>query len=69
MAVLALDCDFADLALLKARLVELGAAITDEQFHATGAHLLLQLPAARSDEAQARIVDLTRGRSMARPAD
>lgn len=69
MAVLALDCDFADLALLKARLAELGASVTDEQFHATGARLLLQLPAARSAEAQARIVDLTRGRSVARPVD
>lgn len=66
MATLALSCDFADLALLKARLPELGAAITDETFTVTGADLLVQVPQAQVDEAQARITDITRGRSEAR---
>lgn len=68
-AMLALDCEFADLALLKARLAELDASVTDEQFHASGARLQLQLPESRVAEAQARIVDLTRGRSEGKRLD
>ncbi|MEW5904062.1 MAG: YigZ family protein [Pseudomonadota bacterium] len=68
-ATLALDCEFADLALLKARLAELEASVTDEQFHASGARLQLQLPESRVAEAQARIVDLTRGRSEGKRLD
>lgn len=69
MATLAVDCDFADLALLKARLAELEATIDDEQFHASGARLLLRLPESRVAEAQGRITDLTRGRSEGRRLD
>ncbi|MGA0585656.1 IMPACT family protein [Dyella sp. KRB-257] len=65
MATLALSCDFAELALLKARLAEWGAAITAETFTATGADLLIHLPQAQADEVQARIGDITRGRSDA----
>lgn len=68
-ATLALDCEFADLALLKARLAELDASVTEEQFHASGARLRLQLPESRVAEAQARIVDLTRGRSEGKRLD
>lgn len=68
-ATLTLDCEFADLALLKARLAELDASVTDEQFHASGARLQLQLPESRVAEAQARIVDLTRGRSEGKRLD
>ncbi|OZB59067.1 MAG: thymidylate synthase [Lysobacterales bacterium 14-68-21] len=68
-AMLALDCEFGDLALLKARLAELDASVTDEQFHASGARLQLQLPESRVAEAQARIVDLTRGRSEGKRLD
>lgn len=68
-AMLAMDCEFADLALLKARLAELDASVTDEQFHASGARLQLQLPESRVAEAQARIVDLTRGRSEGKRLD
>ncbi|MBU6248947.1 MAG: IMPACT family protein [Xanthomonadaceae bacterium] len=68
-ASLVLDCEFADLALLKARLAELDASVTDEQFHARGARLQLQLPESRMAEAQARIVDLTRGRSEGKRVD
>ena len=69
MAVLELDCDFADLALLRARLAELDAAVTDEQFHAGGARLRLQLPERRVEEARSRIVAITRGRSEGRRPD
>ena len=69
MATLALSCDFADLALLKARLPELEATLDSETFHAEGADLIVRLPQARVDEALTRITDLTRGRSLVRRAD
>ncbi|WP_431636831.1 IMPACT family protein [Dyella sp. KULCS107] len=69
MATLALSCDFADLALLKARLPELEAILHSETFHAEGADLVVRLPQARVDEALIRITDLTRGRSLVRRAD
>ncbi|MGN6740434.1 IMPACT family protein [Dyella sp.] len=69
MATLALSCDFADLALLKARLPELEAILDSETFHAEGADLIVRLPQARVDEALTRITDLTRGRSLIRRAD
>lgn len=69
MATLALSCDFADLALLKARLPELEAILDSETFHAEGADLVVRLPQARVDEALTRITDLTRGRSLVRRAD
>jgi uncharacterized YigZ family protein len=69
MATLALSCDFADLALLKARLPELEAILDSESFHAEGADLVVHLPQARVDEALTRITDLTRGRSLVRRAD
>lgn len=69
MATLALSCDFADLALLKARLPELEAILDSESFHAEGADLVVRLPQARVDEALTRITDLTRGRSLVRRAD
>jgi uncharacterized YigZ family protein len=69
MATLALSCDFADLALLKARLHELDVIIENETFSAEGADLLLRLPETRVDEAQTRITDITRGRSVARRID
>jgi uncharacterized YigZ family protein len=69
MATLALACDFAELALLKARLHELDVVVENETFTAEGAELRLQLPEARVDEARARITDITRGRSEARRLD
>ena len=69
MATLALSCDFADLALLKARLPELEAILDSETFHAEGADLVVRLPQARVDEALTRITDMTRGRSLVRRAD
>ena len=69
MASLALSCDFADLALLKARLPDLEATLDSETFHAEGANLVVRLPRARVDEALVRITDMTRGRSLVRRAD
>jgi uncharacterized YigZ family protein len=65
MARLGLHCDFAELALMKARLKELGAQFELEDFGAEGVLLRLSLPAGRVDEARARIIDISRGRSEA----
>jgi uncharacterized YigZ family protein len=69
MARLGLACDFAELALLKARLRELDAEVLDERFGADGVALEIQLPEQRVDEAQARITDISRGRHKARRLD
>jgi uncharacterized YigZ family protein len=63
MARIDIQCAFAELAPMKARLLELEASVEAEQFGGDGATLRLQLPVARLDEAQARIGDITRGRS------
>ena len=72
MATLALSCGFSDLALLKARLHELGASVAGETFTARGAdgvELQLRLPDSRVAEACLRISDISRGRSDARRLD
>lgn len=69
MARLAIACDFAELALLKARLRELEAEVLDEQFGADGAMLHIQLPEQRVAEAQVRVVDISRGRHEATRLD
>lgn len=61
MATLALSSTFAELALLKARMLEIDASIVHEDFTADGADLQLRLPVSRVDEATLRIADLTRG--------
>ncbi|KRE99545.1 thymidylate synthase [Frateuria sp. Soil773] len=66
MARLGVQCGFAELALLKARLKELGAQIEREDFAGAGAALELRLPEALAAEAQALVVDISRGRSEAR---
>jgi uncharacterized YigZ family protein len=65
MARLGMRCDFADLALMKARLKELGVEIEQEHFEADGVSLRLRLPVDRVDEAKARIIQISRGRSEA----
>ena len=65
MARLGLHCDFAELSLLRARLKDWQADIRSETFDADGVQLQLQLPESRVAEAQARIVDISRGRSVA----
>ena len=69
MAQLGLHCEFAELALLKARLKDFEAQIEEERFDAAGVQLVLRLPESRVAEAQARIIDLTRGRATARRLD
>lgn len=69
MARLGLRCDFAELALLKARLRELDADVMRETFDADGVDLDIQLPESRVGEAQARITDINRGRHSARRLD
>lgn len=66
MARLGLRCDFADLALLKARLKDLQAEVEHETFGADGVELQLRLPDSRVDEAQLRVSDISRGRSTAK---
>jgi len=69
MATLAVHCNFAELALLKARLKDWQADIHGEIFDLDGVQLQLQLPENRIGEAQARIVDISRGRSTAKRLD
>lgn len=66
---LRLHAAFADLPLLKARLVELGAELDSETFDTQGAALEFHLPSARADEAESLIGDISRGRSEARRVD
>ena len=69
MARLAMHCDFAELALLKARLKELQAEIEHESFGADGVELQLRIPENHAREAQLRISDISRGRSEAKRLD
>lgn len=69
MARLGLRCDFAELALLKARLREFDAEIVQESFDAQGVALEIQLPDKHADEARALVNDLSRGRHSARRLD
>ena len=66
---LGLHCDFAALSLLKARLKDWQAEIHSETFDADGVQLQLQLPESRVAEARARIIDISRGRSVAMRLD
>jgi len=69
MARLGVHCDFADLALLKARLKDLQADVERETFGTDGVELQLCLPDSHVAEARQRISDLTRGRSSAKRLD
>ena len=69
MARLGMHCDFAELALMKARLKELGAEIEQESFDAAGVTLHLRLPEDCVNQARARVVDISRGRSEAYSLD
>ncbi len=69
MARLGLHCEFAELALLKARLKELQAEVEQEDFGADGVELQLRLPDSRVDEVDVLIADISRGRSVARRLD
>jgi uncharacterized YigZ family protein len=69
MTRLEVRCEFAELALLKARLKELQGEIEQEHFAADGVELQLRLPRDRVDEAVQLVGDISRGRSVARPLD
>jgi uncharacterized YigZ family protein len=69
MARLGVHVEFAELALLKARLRELQAEVDNEQFGADGVDLQLRLPDSRVDEATQLISDISRGRSGAKRLD
>jgi uncharacterized YigZ family protein len=58
------DCEFSDLALIKARLAGLGVTISTETFTDTGASLALQIPKGAAQTAAAMILDLSRGRAI-----
>ena len=55
-------CLFAELPLLKARLAELDCLLESEHYDATGAELVLALPAPRVAELQRLLADISRGR-------
>lgn len=69
MTRLGVHVEFAELALLKARLKELQAEVDSELFGADGVDLQLHLPDSRVDEAMQLISDISRGRSAAKRLD
>lgn len=69
MVRLGVHCDFADLALLKARLQELQAEVEHETFGADGVELRWCLPESHVAEAELRINDISRGRRTAKRLD
>ncbi|MCP1621695.1 IMPACT family protein [Pseudomonas nitroreducens] len=66
---LAFDCSFAEHALLKARVLALGASIEDEAFAAEGVHMTLNLPTTLVEPLQKLLGDLSRGRIQAQLLD
>ncbi|RIY01012.1 YigZ family protein [Aureimonas flava] len=60
---LALDCRFADLALVQARLqARAGVTIEDQVFNATGATIRARLPETEADAVAAALIEETGGR-------
>ena len=55
-------CEFADLAIVTARLREMGATVERETFTADGAELDVSAPLDDLDAIAARVVDLSRGK-------
>lgn len=66
MVRLQVHVQFAELALLSARLRELDGAVESEQFNANGVELYLHVPEVQVGAAEQLIRDLTRGRSIAK---
>lgn len=64
-----IHCDFAELALVTARIREMDGVIEQEIFVADGAELTVLAPADRLDAIAARMVDLSRGRIQPRRLD
>ena len=69
MGRLFIHCDFAELALVTARIREMDGVIEQETFVADGADLTVLAPADRLDAIAARVVDLSRGRIQPRRLD
>lgn len=69
MGRLSLRCDFAELALVTARIRDMEATIEQETFVADGAELTVLAPLDRLDAITARVVDLSRGRIQPRRVD
>ena len=69
MVRLGVQCDFSDLARMKARLKDFSADIEQETFDATGVTLHLRLPSDAVADAKTRIVDINRGRHEAYELD
>lgn len=63
MGRLALHCDFADHALVAARIRDMGGSIEHEDFGAAGVAMQVAAPLDHLDDIAARLVDATRGRS------
>ncbi|PWU27302.1 thymidylate synthase [Pseudomonas sp. RW407] len=66
---LAFACGFAEHALLKARILALGASIEDEAYGAEGVDIRLSLPDIKVEELQRMLGDLSRGRIRATRLD
>ena len=64
LAQVRFEVEFAELALLRARLAACGAAIDAEEFSGAGAQLRVSLPLDRLEELRRLIADATRGRSQ-----
>ena len=69
MGRLSIRCDFAELALVSARIRDMDATIEQEIFVADGAELTVLAPLDRLDAIAARVVDLSRGRIQPRRID
>jgi uncharacterized YigZ family protein len=61
-AVARCRCDFAELAILHARLAGMGVAVREENFDERGAALALEVPRTRLAELEQAVANITRGR-------
>ncbi|HEX7749758.1 MAG TPA: YigZ family protein [Bordetella sp.] len=57
-------CDFAELAMLRARLAGMGVAVRDEHFDEQGAALALEVPRTQLAELEHIVANITRGRGQ-----
>ncbi|NYT77360.1 YigZ family protein [Alcaligenaceae bacterium] len=62
-------CDFADIAILRARLPGFDVRVLDEQFTDTGARWVLAVPRTQAAALQALYTNLTRGKGMWEPKE
>ncbi|MEO6800569.1 MAG: YigZ family protein [Rhodanobacter sp.] len=69
MASFVVQADFAELALLKARLTEFGSEVEHEEFGVGGVTMRVRAPASRAQEFTRLVSNLTRGRSTPRRLD